>query len=784
MNKRLTWVMSAVLFLTAGSAHARRNVAVVDFGDDYCWHGGTQGLPTYRGGTSAIQLFRGSPAGDSPVDVSGDGTTDRDSIAYYEFSMDEPFNPDGSFYNIRGNNPVFYGGAVTFWANRRPNWQEGGINIDHELRDDFNLHSYATEGGNVALRTFGVWLWKKEDFRNGGDRFRVSSDEDSRIAVYISRYWKDYEEARFVIQDGNEFFISEIHPLSGATHTLYEMKLSGTRWAKYEPRAPFHVEFDPSQARFAHRTFNDIQACGWYVAKPTLSGASLWLKWYSFSLSAVVNRPEAASYLLNMQPIPGGGRAITAAPVSYAEWRQIYAWSNRNQFGMFEGYVFDRDGDMGDMFLSDAPVSAAEPVTDITWLDALAWCNALSEYEGLEPVFHTDAEFGNVLRVVMDRQRPGNEEWRPDVHVNWAANGFRPATEAERPSGAKGLFVVRGPAAGSAPRDANTAIADWRARYVPLDVSAVAGDPNIKLIAIPGGEYTRRDGAITQIKPFFLAETETTFAQWRRVYAWAVNNGYTFDRDGDIGSMDWSDPDTVFTHNQPVTQISHNDIMIWCNALSEMQGLTPVYYSDPERTEVYRHPRRFRIENTEKGPAHFRLPDRGVQPVYIRWEVDGYRMPTPWEWEYAYRAGNNEQNVFPWSGGDIGDHAWYGENSGERTHPVKQKQPNPWGLYDMAGNVFEWTMGGGDSYYIVDNPRGEGMPIAMGGSFRTLGREVDLMLHVGGRPRVAIKSPMALAYPEIGFRVARYEAGTHPVDPPVYVPAKVLDFDPSRLDAN
>jgi len=56
----------------------------------------------------------------------------------------------------------------------KPIWAEGGINVDHELRDDMNLHSYATEGGDRGARTFGVWLWKKADFRNGGDQHPVS----------------------------------------------------------------------------------------------------------------------------------------------------------------------------------------------------------------------------------------------------------------------------------------------------------------------------------------------------------------------------------------------------------------------------------------------------------------------------------------------------------------------------------------------------------------------------------------------------------------------------------
>lgn len=65
--------------------------------------------------------------------------------------------------------------------------------------------------------------------------------------------------------------------------------------------------------------------------------------------------------------------------------------------------------------------------------------------------------------------------------------------------------------------------------------------------------------------------------------------------------------------------------------------------------------------------------------------VNVYRLPTEAEWEYACRAGATEEIPE-----NINLMAWYGANSGEKTHPVGQKQPNAWGLYDMHGNVWEW----------------------------------------------------------------------------------------------
>jgi formylglycine-generating enzyme len=195
----------------------------------------------------------------------------------------------------------------------------------------------------------------------------------------------------------------------------------------------------------------------------------------------------------------------------------------------------------------------------------------------------------------------------------------------------------------------------------------------------------------------------------------------------------------------PVEQVSWYDAILYCNARSKRDKLDTVY--------TY-------LSLTRKGNTVI-----NIEGLAFDIKKNGYRLPTNAEYEYAERANiagnyffapdgknvNEKGNEFAWS---INISGFTYEKGGIFTTPVAGKKPNPWGLYDIVGNVFEWVNDWDAPYAAVPeiDPVGqisgpEGKKIAKGGSYRT---DISGHMRIGYHYKWTPESITG----EIGFRCA------------------------------
>ncbi|MHA5048756.1 formylglycine-generating enzyme family protein [Streptomyces sp. SD15] len=224
-------------------------------------------------------------------------------------------------------------------------------------------------------------------------------------------------------------------------------------------------------------------------------------------------------------------------------------------------------------------------------------------------------------------------------------------------------------------------------------MDAAAGN---EMISIPPGRVTLSDRRTrrswsAELAPYRLAAFPVTQAQYAEI----------------TGRR----PSTAHGDRLPVEGVSWWDAVRFCNALSERDGFAPAYHLD-------------------------------VAHEGIAWDAsaDGYRLPTEAEWEHACRAGTTGPHYGP-----LDEIAWYRGNAHERIHDVGGKRPNPWGLYDMLGNVWDWCW---DLY-----------DAEVYGTYRVLRGGGWFDEHWSCRASARRRSHPTYQVDDVGFRIARSEAG-------------------------
>jgi formylglycine-generating enzyme len=235
--------------------------------------------------------------------------------------------------------------------------------------------------------------------------------------------------------------------------------------------------------------------------------------------------------------------------------------------------------------------------------------------------------------------------------------------------------------------------------------SAIASDL-VSMVCIPGNAtgFLMGSSAVTSPTPampehtvasitgFAMAKYELQYGDWLSVKTWATANGYTFANPGLQGS------DGARTDQHPVTTVNWRDAIVWCNAASEKQGLTLVYFTDAAMTVPLKTSTNSGLVNSVAGSE---------DNPYVNWSATGYRLPTEAEFEYVarYIDGNtfmrgdapsgwqdsNANGAVDTAPDEFAPVGWYNSIALSVSQAVGGKLPNALGLYDMSGNVWEYT---------------------------------------------------------------------------------------------
>ena len=342
------------------------------------------------------------------------------------------------------------------------------------------------------------------------------------------------------------------------------------------------------------------------------------------------------------------------------------------------------------------------PVENVSWYDAIYFCNKLSKKNGLQPVYAVDGEtsvrkwdyepynddeiYGEITQdIFADGYRlPTVEEWlyaakggknyrysgSYDIDkVAWYEGNSNDVVHpvAQKNSNGYGLYDMSGNVmewcwdsngneryyCGSYYGDYSKSCkldeglfhdyADFRDNSIGFRLVR-SNYGSLDMVKIPGKDYS-------------IGKTEVT----QKLYE----------------SIMGENPSEFKGKDNPVENVSFFDAIYFCNKLSMMYGFECAYALNKE---------------TDVNEWEY-MPNKGDEPYYesIQFfkENNGFRLPTPEEWRYAEKGGQD----FKYAGSDnINEVGWCGSNSKNTTHPVATKKANGYGLYDMQGNVTEWCV--------------------------------------------------------------------------------------------